>query len=149
MLDPLYVQAPGMAITCAKHLGDKETVARMTRLTIERCEAALARNPDSTNAMSWLVPSLMDTGQGERARYWINRALMFDPDEFSMRYNFACALCEARDFDMAMDMLEPGRTKFSRDSLSWMKKDPDLDGLRTHPRYLALVAELDAKLGAS
>ena len=146
MLDPLYVQAPGMAITCAKQLGDKETVARMTRLTIERCEAALARTPDSTNAMSWIVPSLMDIGQGERARYWINRALMFDPDEFSMRYNFACALSQAGDLDMAMDMLEPGRTKFSRDSLSWMKKDPDLDGLRTHPRYLALVAELDAKL---
>jgi len=49
---------------------------------------------------------------------------------------------------MAMDMLEPGRTRFSRDSLTWMKKDPDLDGLRNHPRYLALIAELDAKLGA-
>jgi adenylate cyclase len=148
MIDPLYIQAPGMAITCAKHLGDSETAARMSRLTIERCEVALARTPDSTNAMSWIVPSLMDIGQGERARYWINRALMFDPDEFSMRYNFACALSQAGDLDMAMDMLEPGRTKFSRDSLTWMKKDPDLDGLRNHPRYLALVAELDAKLGA-
>jgi adenylate cyclase len=147
-LDPSFVQAPGMAITCAKHVGDKDAASRLSRLTIERCEAALARNPDSTNAMSWLVPSLMDTGQGERARYWINRALMFDPDEFSMRYNFACALCDAGDFDMAMDMLETGRGKFSRDSLSWMKIDPDLKDLRTHPRYLALIAELDAKLSA-
>lgn len=147
-LDPLLIQAPGMAVTCAKQIGDKEAAARMSRLAIERCEVALARTPDSTNAMSWIVPCLMETGQHERARYWINRALMFDPGEFSMRYNFACALCEVGDFDMAMDMLEPGRDKFSPDSLRWMKIDPDLEPLRSHPRYQALIAELDAKLAS-
>ena len=61
--------------------------------------------------------------------------------------NFDCALCEALDFNLAMGMPETGKDKFSLDSLSWMKIDPVLDGLRPHARYVTLVAELDAKPG--
>jgi adenylate cyclase len=147
-LDPLTVQAPGMGVTCAKSLGDKEALNRVAHLCLSRCEAVLAHSPDSVYAMAWLVPSLIALGQLDRIRYWVNRALMFDPDNFSMRYNFACALSDAGDFEAAMDMLDGIKGNFSRDSLQWMKTDPDLVALRTHPRYEALIAELDSKLGA-
>lgn len=46
-------------------------------------------------------------GEAERAKVRMNRALLIDPDNFSMRYNFACGLCVYQhDKNAALEMLE-------------------------------------------
>ena len=47
-------------------------------------------------------------GEAERAKEWINRAMLIDPDNVNARYNFACALaCYLGETDAALTLLRP------------------------------------------
>jgi adenylate cyclase len=49
-------------------------------------------------AMGYGMVALAIRGETEHAREWIKRALLIDPDNMNMRYNFACGLSTyARD----------------------------------------------------
>lgn len=77
------------------------------------------------------------------------RALVADPDNFSMRYNFACALAlDSRTTEAAIDMLGPLFGTVDRSTLHWAKVDPDLNSLRESPRFKALVAATEARFAA-
>ena len=51
----------------------------------------LAQDPNNATAMGFGALALATLGEGERAKEWINRALLIDPDNMNARYNFACA----------------------------------------------------------
>jgi adenylate cyclase len=146
LLKPTDASTAGMMNTCAAALGDQEAVERSARMIVENIEPLLVREPDNTDAMGWLVAALAALKQTERVQYWINRALMFDPANFTANYNFACALIHLGAFDRAIDLLRNAMNTFTRNSYDWMKADPDIDALRDHPGYVAFVAELEAKL---
>jgi len=146
LLNPTDASAAGMMNTCAGALGDRAALERSAHMIMACVEPLLAREPDNTDAMGWLVPALATLSQTERVHYWINRALMFDPGNFTASYNFACALIRLGAFDEAIDLLRKTVSIFTRNSFDWMKADPDLNPVRGHPRYIAFVAELEAKL---
>jgi adenylate cyclase len=78
---------------------------------------------------------------------WVRRALILDPDNLNMRYNMACALVtDLREFETALDLLEPAFQRLQLDAVTWMTTDPDLDPLREHPRFKAMVAAAEARL---
>jgi adenylate cyclase len=86
-------------------------------------------------------------GEADRCREWIRRAMLIDPDNILMRYNFACALCRyLKDLNGALDLLAPYTAKVLRSDIEWMKVDPDLDLLRDDPRFKAMLAEADARV---
>jgi adenylate cyclase len=63
---------------------------------------------------------------------------MLDPDEPMVLYNVACVQSLAGCRDEALDSLE----KAVRSGLTergWLMHDSNLDPLRTHPRYQALL----------
>ena len=59
----------------------------------------------------------------------MERALLLDPNNVNMRYNFACALVtDLHDHEAALDLLQPLFEKTMRaEPLGWTKSDPDLD----------------------
>src|SRR5207247_3711955 len=70
----------GMLITCYTALGDREAARRAAELTLGRVEKILAHDPNNGSAMghgSWALAVL---GQRERAKEWMERALLIDPD---------------------------------------------------------------------
>ena len=86
-------------------------------------------------------------GETERAKEWAERALLLDPDNLNMRYNFACTLVlELHDFEAALDLLEPLFEKVRIEAVNWAKADPDLDSIRDHPRFKAMMAAAEARL---
>ena len=115
---------------------------------LERAEKAIARDSSNGRAFSFGVTALAVLGQRERAREWIDRALLLDPDNMLMRYNFACALsAHLNDVDGALDLLNSTLgSGYGRQTLLSMRADPDLDPIRDDPRFQAMMAEAEARL---
>jgi adenylate cyclase len=118
-------------------------------MTLDRAEAVLAQDRGNGMAMGYGVGALAILGEADRCRDWIRRALLIDPDNQTMRYDFACALgAHLGDIEGALDLLGPSLAKVTRGDLEWAKVDPDMDVLREHPRFQAMIADAEARLAA-
>ena len=99
--------AAGMVITFYESVGDQEGKKRAARRALERVEKLLAREPDHGSALGFGITALMALGEVERAREWIERAMLVDPGNINMRYNLACTLiAEADAIEEGLDVLE-------------------------------------------
>ena len=139
--------AAGMLVSCHTAIGDKEGARRAARRALERCEKIVAVEPDNGSAMGFAVGALAALGEAERAKEWAERALLLDPDNVNLRYNFACSLItDLHDFEAALDVLGPRFETMGIEVLNWVKTDPDLDPIRDHPRFKAMLASAEARL---
>jgi len=141
------INSPTMLTTCYTAIGDEEGARRSARVALGRAQKALALDQNNGGAMAYGANSLFVLGEAERAREWINRAMLVDPDNLNMRYNFACALSRRLDdTDAALELLGPVFAKWDSGFLKHAKADPDLDGLRDDPRFKAMIAAAEARL---
>jgi adenylate cyclase len=144
------VSSPNMLITCYTALGDREASRRAAQITLERAQKTLAQDPSNGAAMAFCCNALATLGQAESAKGWMNRALLIEPDNANMRYNFACALAvQLDDPGGAIDLLGPLFERISIGLLNHAKADPDLDPVRDDPRFRAMVAAAEERLAAS
>jgi adenylate cyclase len=140
----------GMVVSCNTAIGDKEGARRAARRSLERCEKIVAVEPDNGSAMGFAVGALAVLGEAERAKEWAQRALLLDPDNVNLRYNFACTLItNLHDVDAALDLLAPAFKEMRTESMNWVKSDPDLDTIRDNPRFKAMLASAEARLAQS
>ena len=120
------------------------------RKVIEQVEAALARDPDNGAALAFGALSFAARGQLERAREWIDRALLLDPDNMYMRYNLAWpVLSFFDDKEGALDLLEPALAKAGNTLISLAAADRNLDPLRDDPRFQKMLERCAAASSAS
>jgi adenylate cyclase len=143
-------RSASMLLSCYNAIGDKEGARRAARRALERCEKIVAVEPDNGSAMGFAVGALAALGEAERAKEWAERALLLDPDNINLRYNFACSLItDLHEYESALDLLEPRFGSMSIEVLNWVKTDPDLDPIRDHPRFKAMLAGAEARLAQS
>src|SRR5207248_4703246 len=117
----------GMLVTCYTALGNHQAAVRAAEITLTRAEKVLAQDRNNGAAMGHGSDALAVLGQGERAKEWMNRALLIDPDNVNMRYNFVCALgMHLQDKDAALEMLGPALEKMGAGMIKHAKIDPDL-----------------------
>ena len=136
-----------MLVTCFTVLGDQERREEAARLLVARCEAILAQDRSNGTIMGFGAGALVVLGEPERAREWIRRAMLVDPDNLNMRYNFACDFSiEFRDTEGALEMLGPYFERGTRARIEHAKIDPDLDPVRDDPRFQAMIAAAEARL---
>jgi adenylate cyclase len=141
--------APALLITCYTALGDMDGARRAAQMTLPRAEAVLSQDRGNGTAMSSGAIALAALGEADRARDWIRRALVIDPDNQLMRYNFACALTtHLMDTDGALELLGPYLGQVTRADLDWTKTDPDMDLLREDQRFQAMTAAAEVRLAA-
>ena len=139
---------PSMLITCYQGIGDQEQLVRVARMASERTEKAIAKDPSNTAVLAAGASALAIVGEDQRARDWIDRALLLDPDNIIMRYNLACALTsQLHDPDRAIEVLEPYfETTLSATHIRHAEVDPDLDRLREDPRFKEMLAAAKQRL---
>jgi adenylate cyclase len=137
-----------MLVTCYTAVGDLQAGRRVAQINLSRTEKTLAQDPNNGAAMAYGANALASLGEAERAKDWIKRALLIDPENMNARYNFACVLATyLKDPDAALELLEPVFETLAIGFLNHAKADPDLDSLRDDPRYKAMVATARARLG--
>jgi adenylate cyclase len=140
---------PLMLVTCFHAIGEEKQMRKAARLVVERAEKAIANNPANGTALTSGAHSLAVLGEKDRAREWINRALLLDPENRNMRYNAACAMAlQFGNVDEAVKTLE--RFFQTVTSATWIRHvevDPDLDSIRADPRFKEMLASAKQRIG--
>jgi adenylate cyclase len=140
----------GMLITCYTALGNREAARRAAEITLARAEKVLAHDLNNGSAMGHGSNALAVLGQGERAKDWMGRALLIDPENVTMRYNFACTLARClNDKETALEMLGRAVEKMGIGWINHAKVDPDLDYIRDDPRFKAMLAAAEARVASN
>ena len=137
----------GMLFTCYHAQGRQELLIPTAEKLLEQVQRVLAEDPDNGAALSLGAAGLAVLGQGDRARQWIGRAILVDPDNLNMRYNFACALANLDDREGTMEMLAPIFAKCGKVMIEIAGSDPDLDALRDDPGFQTMISDAKARLG--
>ena len=97
-----------MLITCYAALGDAAGVRRAAEIALARAEKILAHDANNGSAIGHGSVALATLGRRERAKDWMDRALLIDPENITMRYNFVCALANyLKDKEAALQMVGP------------------------------------------
>jgi adenylate cyclase len=144
------LNSSSMLLTCYTALGNSQSARRVAQITLSRSEKILAQDPNNGTAMAYGAVALAALGEAERAKDWIDRALLIDPDNMNARYNFACSMTTyLNDPDSALKLLGPVFETLAIGFLNHAKADPDLDPLRGDPRFKAMVAAAETRLAAA
>jgi adenylate cyclase len=138
-----------MAIQCYEALGDSAGAQATAREAVARLEKLAAAEPDNGGAYAYGSAALVILGEMERAKAWAEHALLLEPNDGLVRYNLACGMVRAGEFDYALDLIEAAFKRLGPDTVRWAQIDTDFDPLRSLPRFEAIMAEAEARLGTS
>src|SRR6059058_4117753 len=140
----------GMLITVYTALGQHDAAQRAAKTTLERCEKILAQDSHNGSALGHASVALAALGERERAKERMERALLVDSDNITMRYNFACNLANyLHDKDAALEMLRPAFEQMGAGLVHHAKIDPDLAPIRNDPRFQEMLRKAEQRLGGS
>jgi adenylate cyclase len=143
------INSVSMLVSSYTVLGRSADLRRAAELGVKRSEAILARDQNNSGVLLYSAYALAALGESERAKARMSHAMLIDPDNFNMRYNFACALSmHLKDKEAALDMLKPLFAVVTDAFLPFMKADPDMDLVRDDPRYQEMLAVAEARLAA-
>jgi len=141
-------QSTGMLGTCYAAVRDDEGLRRAARMTVERAERAVSQDPANGSALGFGAFALASLQDGERAKEWIKRALLMDPDNFTMRWNLTCALSRhLQDVDGAIELLTTFVDRAPPAMVKYLRLDTDLDPLREDERFEKLVSAAEQRVG--
>ncbi|HVS04189.1 MAG TPA: protein kinase [Thermoanaerobaculia bacterium] len=115
--------------------------ASAARRGLERAQRHLELNPGDARILYLGAGAWVVLGDPEEGRRWAARALALDADEPAVNYNLGCFYSLVGDLERALDCLEAG-ARGSYGTRQWMEHDSDLDPLRGHPRFEAILDSL-------
>jgi adenylate cyclase len=138
----------GMMFACYNALGDIPGRQRCAEKIVEQVTKVLVQDPDNGAALIFGALSFASQGEMDRARQWIERALLLDPDNQFMRYNLAMGLAVFfKDKGAAIEALSHVLAKGGPNVLTLAANDPNLDDLRSDRRVQDMLAAAKVRLG--
>jgi len=132
---PEDFQAVCLLSSVYQALGQTEKARECQRRGYEIIEKYLELKPDDARALYLGSTSLIGLGETERGLEWADRAVAIDPTDTGILYN------EAGRVEEAIVYLEKAVTG-GFNQKEWIINDGDLDPLRDHPRYKALIESM-------
>ena len=139
-IDPDDYQAPLLVAQIHDDLGRPEEAATSRRRGVRAAERRLEHHPEETRALYMGANALVGLGEPGLGLRWAERALELEPEEPMVVYNVGCVFSMAGETDRALDCIE--RAVRNRPAyVEWLRQDSNLDSLRDHPRFEALLKE--------
>jgi non-specific serine/threonine protein kinase len=141
-MDPENFDAPILLAQTYRGLNRIEKANGALEKGLSNVTRHLELNPDDARALYMKAIALAVAGEEEQAFEWLERALSIDSEDAMIIYGAACVYAQAGREDEAIDYLEKSLSTgcCHRD---WVEMDSDLDSLRNHPRFKALLSRLD------
>jgi adenylate cyclase len=136
-----------MLATCYQATGESAKRREAAKKMVSEAQRAIQQDPSNGAALGILAGGYALLGEREKAREWIDRALLIDPDNLNMRYNFACVLAgHLSDKDAAIKMLQGALATASEYHVRIAEIDTDFDCIRDDPRFQALLSTAKKRL---
>ena len=104
-------------------------------------ESVLRRSPGYTQVVELLGGLYTRQGRIADGLRMDRKLVRLQPGNPTAHYNLACSLALSRRQGDALRVLRVAVNLGYRD-LDWMQEDPDLEALRHHPEFVALLATL-------
>ena len=104
-------------------------------------ESVLRRSPRYTQVVELLGGLYTRQGRIADGLKMDRKLVRLQPGNPTAHYNLACSLALSRRKNDALRMLRVAVHLGYKD-LDWMQEDPDLEALRQHPQFVALLAAL-------
>jgi non-specific serine/threonine protein kinase len=140
-VNPDDYQAPAILATTYGGMGRKADSEAAHRRSLPIIEKRLELHPDDARALYMGAGALCQLGERQKALEWARRALAIEPDDPGVLYNVACTYSLLGRPEEAIECLEKSITSGMWQK-EWIEHDSDLDPLRTHPRFQALMQRL-------
>ena len=145
-LDEADFNSPAFLMAIYAHRGDGANARQAATTTLAHVETVLAQDRNNSMAIVTGARALALLGRSQRAREWIERALLISPDNYVVRYNVAAILAARfKDPEAAAAMLASAIERMTPNFLDFVRLTSDLDSVRDHPRVKAAIAEAEAR----
>lgn len=138
---PEDFQAPLLCAQIYDDLGRHEEAAATRRRGIALVEQHLRWNPDDSRATYMAANGLAALGEREQSRQWAERALAMQPNDPMLLYNVGCIYSLLGLSGEALECLEKA-VHLGLTQRGWFERDSNLDAVRAHPRFQALLDRL-------
>jgi len=124
-----------------QELGRPEDARAARERGVALVEKRIDLHPDDARALYMGANGLVAIGQKDKGLEWARRARRIDPDDPMLLYNLGCIHALAGDVEEAIDCLERAAAGGLLQK-GWYEHDGDLDPLRGHPRFKALLERM-------
>ncbi|MBP1659913.1 MAG: serine/threonine protein kinase with repeat, partial [Candidatus Aminicenantes bacterium] len=124
-----------------QELGRPEDARAARERGVALVEKHIDLHPDDARALYMGANGLVALGLKEKGLEWARRARRIDPDDPMLLYNLGCIHSLAGDVEEAVDCLERAASGGLLQK-GWYEHDGDLDPLRGHPRFKALLERM-------
>ncbi len=105
-------------------------------------ERRLELNPEDSRAAYAGATALVYLGDRARALEWVNLSAEMESEDPRTNYNLACVYSLFGETDKSLDHLELSvRGGRSIRLIKWTETDPDLETVRSEPRFQELLRE--------
>ena len=134
-------QSPLLAAQVYDDLGRSEEARAARRRGVGLVAERIELHPDDARALYMGANGLVALGEREKGLEWARRARDIEPDEPMLLYNLGCIYSLAGEGEEAIDCLERAVAR-GLTQKGWFEHDSNLDPLRGHPRFKALMDKL-------
>jgi len=142
LVDPDNHQAPNLLAFTYRMLGEEDKSQLWYGIALKNLSRRLELHPDDSRAVYLKSATLIELGQHEEGLQWADKAFETDPRDPYIVYGVACSYSRVGRIEEAVDYFEKSvLCGFAHKD--WMEHDADLDPLRDHPRFKAIVDAMD------
>jgi serine/threonine protein kinase/Flp pilus assembly protein TadD len=121
-----------------ERLGDSTKYNEVLRDILASYPRFLTQHPDDARGHMYYAIHLAQAGMKAEAKSEGAKALDLNPGDSLMMYNAACLYSRLGEAKLAVDTLR-NAVAGGQEDFEWIKRDPDLETIRTEPGYIELM----------